>query len=138
AGGRSGVVSRQQQGGAVGDDLGDRFGQPAPLGVGRLGGGQCGQIGQQVLRGGPLDRVLGQTGGDRGDQGRGQVGQVRFGVHDPVDHRVQGAFAEGAAAGGGEGEDAAEGEHVRGRADLFGAGLFGGHVCGGAQHGGGP
>src|SRR5690606_20333933 len=52
--------------------------------------------------------------------------------------RVQGAFAEGAAAGGGEGEDAAEGEHVRGRADLFGAGLFGGHVCGGAQHGGGP
>lgn len=82
-------------------------------------------------------RVLGQAGLDQGQDRVRDLAEVRFLVDGAVDDGGHRARAEGAFAGEGVREDAAEREDVGGRADLVrdaDAGLFGGEEAGGADH----
>ncbi len=95
-----------------------------------------GQCRHDLRGGGPGVRVLQQTGPQQAEQGLRYAGQVRFAVHDLVEHRRVGGgtVAEDVAAGGREGEDGAEGEDVARRADVLALGLLRGHVAGRADH----
>jgi hypothetical protein len=74
-----------------------------------------------------------------GDGGEGFRAAVEFGflLEDAVHDRGEGVAGEGQAAGGGEGGQDAEREHVGRRCDGVAEDLFGGHVGGGAGHGAG-
>lgn len=88
------------------------------------------------LRGGrALRRVLLQAGAYQAEEGLRYAGDVRFPVDDLVEHRGVrcGAFAEGVAAGSGEGENGAEREDVPCGADVLPQSLLGWQIAGRAD-----
>ncbi len=103
---------------------------------GGIRGTQCGQ---HRAGGRPAGRVLVQTGRQQRTQCVGYVGQLRRGVHGPVEDLGGVPGAEGAQAGGGEDQDAAEGEDIGRRSGLPARhDLFRGHEAGRPHHGARP
>ncbi len=110
------------------DHLGDRSREPRP--ARRVA---VGQALQDLINARPGLRVLGEACGHEAPQFRRHGGQVRFGMHQPVDHRLHPAAAERAATRRGEGEHAAQGEHVARGGDFLSERLLGRHVRGRPQ-----
>ncbi len=124
----------EQGGGPFGDGGDDRVGQP----VGALARGVLGERLVEPGRGGADVGVLGEAGPQQagefgvGEEFRAEVGLVMDGA---VEHGLHGAGAEGQPAGGGVGEEAAEGEDVAGRFGGTALGLLGRDEAGGAEDG---
>ncbi len=83
----------------------------------------------------PRGRVLGQAGGDQGQQGARYAVQVRLLVDRPEQDARRAPLTERASPRGRVHQDAAQREDVARRADRrAGRRLFGGEVAGGADH----
>lgn len=121
---------RLADGGVLGELPGHRRREPA-LGASqatlRVG---CGAQTDDVGRGEPLRGDLAQAAGHQLGYLGGEFTELRLLVHDPVQHPVRGAVAEGAHAGRGERRDLAEREHIGRPGDLPAQRLLGRHESG--------
>ena len=134
--GGGGQAGEQGGGGQEGPDPAPAARQGPGAAAGRQRPGREGVGGERAGdpgRGGAGGRVAGEGVLDQLAQRPVDAGQVGWIVEDAVDDRLGRAAAEGVAAGGGERDQGAPGEHVGGRPGRLVAQLLGRHPGGRAQ-----
>ncbi|PPS85587.1 hypothetical protein BZZ08_03841 [Streptomyces sp. MH60] len=135
---RRGRGGRRDDPGGHGVRAGRTHGRRPLLGVrqGRRAlAAQRADAGEDLARGGPVGRVLGEAVGDQGTQRRvGDGVHVRGVVHHAVEQRGRRSGAEGVGAGRREGQHRAQAEHVAGPGDLVPVDLLRGHEARGTRH----